>query len=91
MTLIVPKGGLIDASPLSSRPRLAALPVGLIQELLQLSNFDQLLQVTPQRPAIFSSMPPLLVVLAVETLVAPHEVSSHLIWPLKVWLILNFL
>ena len=26
-----------------------------------------------------------------KTLVAPHEVSSHLVWPFKVWLILDFL
>ena len=45
---------------------------------------------TPQRPAIFSSVPLLLVVLAMKTLVAFRGVSSHLVWPLKVWLILNF-
>ena len=44
----------------------------------------------PQRPAIFSSVPLLLVVLAMKTLVAFRGVSSHLVWPLKVWLILNF-
>ena len=32
-----------------------------------------------------------LMVLAIKTLVAPHGVSSHLVWPFEVWLILNLL
>ena len=36
-------------------------------------------------------MPLLLVVLAVKALVMLYRVSSHLVWPLKVWFILNFL
>ena len=36
-------------------------------------------------------MSPLLVVLVVKTLVALYGVSSYLVWPLKIWLILNFL
>ena len=32
-----------------------------------------------------------LVVLAIKTLVAPHGVSSYLVWPFKVWLILDLL
>ena len=46
---------------------------------------------TPQCPTIFSGVPPFLVVLAVKTLVALRGVSSHLVRPLKVRLILNFL
>ena len=46
---------------------------------------------TLQRLAIFNSVPSLLVVLAVKALVALYGVSSLLVWPLKVWLILNFL
>ena len=45
---------------------------------------------TPQCHAIFCIMPPLLVVLAVKVLVTLCGVSSHLIWPFKVWLILKF-
>ena len=36
-------------------------------------------------------MSPLLVILVVKTLVALYGVSSYLVWPLKIWLILNFL
>ena len=36
-------------------------------------------------------MPLLLVVLAMKALVMLCGVSSHLVWPLKVWFILNFL
>ena len=36
-------------------------------------------------------MSSLLVVLVVKTLVALYGVSSYLVWPLKIWLILNFL
>ena len=44
-----------------------------------------------QSPVIFRSVSPLLVVLAVKTLVTLHRVSSYLVWSLKVCLILNFL
>ena len=36
-------------------------------------------------------MPLFLMVLAIKTLVAPHGVSSHLVWPFEVWLILDLL
>jgi len=45
---------------------------------------------TPQCLAIFSSVPPLLMVLAVKAMVVLRGVSSHLVWPFEVWLILNF-
>ena len=43
-----------------------------------------------QGSTIFCGVSSLLVVLAMETLIALHKVSSHLVWPFKVWLILNF-
>ena len=46
---------------------------------------------TPQRLAIFSGVPPFLVVLVVKSLVALRGVFSHLVQPLKVRPILNFL
>ena len=49
-----------------------------------------MLQVMPQSPAIFCGVSSLLVVLAMKALVALRKISSHLIWPFKVWLILNF-
>ena len=45
---------------------------------------------TPQRPTIFYSVPPLLVVLAVKVLVTPRGVSPLLIWPFKLWFTFNF-
>ena len=54
------------------------------------SPLNQLLQMTPQSPAILNNVPSFLVVLAIKTLVALRGVSSHLSWPLKIWLVLNF-
>ena len=45
----------------------------------------------PLSSIVFGGMSSFLVVLAMKTLVALHEVSSHLVWPFKVWLILDFL
>ena len=45
---------------------------------------------TPQSPTILCGVSSLLVVLAMDALVALRRVSSHLIWPFKIWLILNF-
>ena len=45
----------------------------------------------PQSSTVFGGMSSFLVVLAMKTLVALHEVSSHLVWPFKVWLILDLL
>ena len=36
-------------------------------------------------------MPMVLVVLTIQTLITLHGISSHLIWPLEEWLILDFL
>ena len=52
---------------------------------------DQLVQVVPKVPTIFCTMSMILVVLTIQALIALHGVSSHLIWPLEEWLILDFL
>ena len=44
----------------------------------------------PQGSTVFDSVSSFLVVLAM-TLVVPHGVLSHLVWPFEVWLILDFL
>ena len=45
----------------------------------------------PQSSTVLGNMPSLLVVLAMKTLVASHGVSSHLVWPFEVWLVLDLL
>ena len=52
---------------------------------------DQLVQVVPKVPTIFCTMSMILVVLTIQTLITLHGISSHLIWPLEEWLILDFL
>ena len=44
-----------------------------------------------QSSIVFGGMSSFLVVLAIKTLVAPHRVSSYLVWLFKVWLILDLL
>mgnify|MGYP000860354580 CR=1 FL=1 len=44
---------------------------------------------TPQSSTILRDVSSFLVVLAMKILVTLHRVSSHLIWPFKVWLIFN--
>ena len=61
-----------------------------MQELLQFPTLNQLLQMTPQRPAILYSVPLPLMVLVVKDLVMLRKVSPHLVWPFKVQLTLNF-
>ena len=51
----------------------------------------QLIQVVPKIPAVFCSMAMVLVVLIIQTLIALHRVSNHLIWPLEEQLVLDFL
>ena len=63
----------------------------MIQEVLQLSFSDELVQVVPKVPAILRGMPVVLVVLAIEVLIALRGLSDHLIWPSKVWLALDLL
>ena len=45
----------------------------------------------PKVLAVFCSMSVVLVVLIIQTLIAFHGVSSHLIRPFEEWLILDFL
>ena len=44
-----------------------------------------------QSSAVLGGMPLLLVVLAVEALVAPQGISSHFVWLFEVWLVLDLL
>ena len=43
----------------------------------------------PQSSITLGGMPPLLVVLAMEALVASQGISSHFVWPFEVWLVLD--
>ena len=43
----------------------------------------------PQSSTILSGMSLFLVILAMKALVVSHGVSSHLVWPFEVWLILD--
>ena len=45
----------------------------------------------PQSSTVLSGVSSFLVVLAMKTLVAPHRIPYHLVWPFEVWLILDFL
>ena len=45
----------------------------------------------PQYSTVLSGMSLFLMVLAMKTLVASHEVSSHFVWLFEIKLILNFL
>jgi len=63
----------------------------MVQQLLQLSFSDKLVQMVPQIPAILCSVSLVLMVLAIKALVAPHGVSSHLVRPFEEQLILNLL
>ena len=47
--------------------------------------------VIPKVPAILRGMSVVLVVLAIKVLIAPRRFPRHLIRPLKVWFVLNFL
>ena len=63
----------------------------MMQEVLQLSFSDELVQVVPKVPAILRGMPVVLVVLAIKVLIAPRGIFGHFIWPSKVWLALDIL
>ena len=67
------------------------MTTGRMQKVLQFPFSDQLIQVVPKVPTIFCSMSVVLVVLTIQTLIALHGVSIHLIRPLEEWLILDFL
>ena len=61
----------------------------MVQQLLQLPFSNQLVQMVPQIPAAFCSVPLVLMILAIKVLVVSHGVSSHLVRPFEEWLILN--
>ena len=63
----------------------------MVQQLLQLSFSDQLVQMAPQIPAILRSVSLVLMVLTIKALVAPNKVSSYLVWSFEEWLVLNLL
>ena len=63
----------------------------MVQQLLQLSFSNQLVQMVTQIPAILRSVSLVLMVLAVKALVAPHRVSSHLVRPSEERFVLNLL
>ena len=62
-----------------------------VQKVPKFSFSNQLIQVFPQVLAVFYSMSMVLVVLTIQTLIALHGVSNHLIQPLEERLILDFL
>ena len=66
------------------------MTTGMMQKVFQLSFSDQLVQIVPEVPVVLRGMPVVLVVLAIKVLIAPRELSRHLIRPLKVWLVLDF-
>ena len=70
---------------------LALVTIEMMQKVFQLSFSDQLVQVVSEVPTVLRGMPMVLVVLAIEILIAPRGLSRHPIRPLKVWLVLDFL
>ena len=63
----------------------------MVQQLLQRPFSDQLVQMVLQIPAIFCSVPLVLMVLTIKVLVVPHGVSNHLVRPFEERLVLNLL
>ena len=73
-------------------PNLSApLATRMVQQLLQLSFSDQLVQMVPQIPAILCSVSLVLMVLTIKALVVLYGVSSHLVWLFEERLLLNLL
>ena len=60
-----------------------------MQELLEFSLSDQLVQMIPQIPAVLGGVSLVLVVVEIKALIAPHGIYCHLVWPFEEWLILN--
>ena len=60
-----------------------------MQELLEFSFSDQLVQMIPQILVVLGDVSLVLVVVAIKVLITPYEISCHLIWPFEEWLILN--
>ena len=60
-----------------------------MQELLEFSLSDQLVQMIPQILVVLGDVSLVLVVVVIKVLITPYEISCHLIWPFEEWLILN--
>ena len=56
-----------------------------MQKLSQLPDLDQLLQIVTQSSTIFYSVSTILMTLVIKTLITPHGVTFHFIWPFEVW------
>ena len=61
----------------------------MMQELVQLSFSDQLVQMVPQISIILGGVSLVLVVVAIKALVVSHGISCHLILPFEERFILN--
>ena len=68
---------------------LSSLDGRLVQKLLQLPSFDQLIEEGLQSPVILRSMTSVLMIMTVKILISLDGVSFHSIGPFKVGLILN--
>ena len=62
----------------------------MMQEVLQLSFSDQLVQIILEVPAILHGVFVVLVILPIKVMISLHGLSRHLIQPSKVWLVLEF-
>lgn len=62
-----------------------------MHELLQLPSFHQLVQMITQSSIVFGSVPSVLMVLVVKTLITLGWISSHFIRSLEIRFILNLL
>ena len=60
-----------------------------MQELLEFSLSDQLVQMIPQILVVLGDVSLVLVVVAIKVLITPYEISCHLIWPFEERLILS--
>ena len=61
-----------------------------MQNVLQLSFSDQLVQIIPKVLATLHGVSMVLVILAIKVLISLRGLSRHLIRPSKVWLVLDF-
>ena len=69
---------------------LALMTARMMQEVLQLSFSDQLVQIILEVPAILRGVSVVLVILPIKVMISLYGLSCHLIQPFKVWLVLDF-
>ena len=69
---------------------MALMITRMMQEVLQLSFSDQLVQIIPEVPVILRGVSVVLVILPIKVMISLHGLSRHLIRPSKVWLVLDF-